>query len=252
MFLLPHQIKDVSQLKHAGHRSLEQDIVDSHESDGLGQYRYLNRPPPQAKQGLQLLNPQIDSGSVFLSETPWTNKYSYLGPGIPNVFSSEDQIKKYISQEEKYIAENKSLQHKKEIGSLANRHLPAYNQPFVSGQSLPAVHSHNNAGHPVYDYRSPWRVDPGEKTNVENYTHIGFRGYPSPYPYATMDERADGFTGYNTDKSLNGHYTQNIRGVENFQYTDKPVQYNDSKFFAFLSIIFVAICLCIFYDTKRY
>jgi hypothetical protein len=112
MFVQPHQFEHIAVPKKACQRGLEEYVVASHPGDKQTSsektpYLYLNNPiyrvgpegdpapgslssrqfqailkPTQSQ--LHSLHPTIDSGTVFLPEVPWDNRWTYQRDNIPN------------------------------------------------------------------------------------------------------------------------------------------------------------------------
>src|SRR5579863_1302252 len=122
MFIQPHQLHEILSPKRGCQRGLEEYIVAQHRGDrqvytgdekpgyafmnnpvyrvgkegdpspGTWSSRTYPGPPPNLKlsdSALHLLYPTIDSGSVFLSEQPWSSKWYSNMTNISNTFGDE-------------------------------------------------------------------------------------------------------------------------------------------------------------------
>jgi len=248
MFLQSHHINNIAKPKRSENRGFEDDIEshphvgDQTSNDGNGSYRYLNRPLPQP--GLHLLHPTIDSANVFLTETPWDPNWHYTRDDIPNVILPEhvDSHRKRV--EEYHVNDYKKKMEDRER-DLKNRHLPQFQQIHVPGQHIPAFHSHNNPGHPYYNYGEE-RTPIKDYSNIENFVHVGFRGNQSPHPYSKMGEDC----GYDHQQKENTSITQHPTGTKEFFSHDKETTHSNYSFpiswvFLGVAIVFFLI-FCVF------
>lgn len=240
MFLNEQQLRDIRQIKVDGNRSLEQNVVDTHRGDqtilGDGsRYRYLNRPLPQATQTVHLLYPTIDSGSVFLTETPMNPEWHYTRQDIPNVAASQDEVLSHRKASFDYHVNDVLKAKQEKLLERKLRHLPIYDQPFVPGDSLPGIYSHNHPDSPIYvdgvmNNREMIHEEGSRTTpkggGVEYFTHLngdseesnnlGRYGYPQPTTYANMGQNP--YTcGYKTEPKAEKRLPHVIHGGEIFE-----------------------------------
>ncbi len=215
MYATKEQLKTIKVPKFDCQRGLERYIVDQHYGDktnysGKTSYLYFNNPiyrvgkegdpgsnPLLTSRSLQkdlkpnesalhTVHPTIDSGSVFLSERPWSQDWGYDREDMPNVIENDADV---LKNESSIIDYNSHVQARDEANILwdrRSRDLPVYDNSKIWNDEEPD-NVHNHLDHDPTISPAPYipgspnsYIHPSKDSEmVENFTNIrdSRRGY---------------------------------------------------------------------------
>lgn len=189
MYIQPHQLHQILSPKKACQRGLEEYIVEQHFGDKTSfggfdrhQHFYINNPVYRVgaegdpaplgvssrhseyfkklglnQSALHLLYPEINSGSIFLSQEPWDQRWNYAKSNIPNQIASHFEgelggIPDVIRDQEETANYNLAVLDRDTFYSKKNkknRVLPIYQPQHISTDEQPdGIHAHPT--HDVY------------------------------------------------------------------------------------------------------
>lgn len=246
-------------------------------------YRYLNRPHPQ-NANIHLIHPEIHTGSTYLPEQyydqgcypRYTHDRAFTNLNRDNAFSETENIDTYNRKLKEYNrkAQEEYLQYLR--NRRATRHLPDYDQAYITGDALPGVYSHNYPQHPIFTsayYQEPFKND---KKLIEGFDgsvkqtsnlHPGYHGSRNIHQYddklwknKSMDTSSDvNFQALDKEQLETPQLSEEQPIEENPE--DSPSQNRNLKkesknhFINFTIImvgfILLAMMLCIFYYLHK-